>query len=127
MGLDECPDGGKCHHQCGLKCWRVQNCGALSGVYLNDEWPDSVKEKHGVRRVNPRHASPVKAISDALTRVGVSKRKDQAEVIGESPTMWSRYLNGHRSPQCAKVAEWMRSARSEGYELRLQWDADGAR
>jgi len=71
--------------------------------------------------------TPQAAIAAALTRVGVSKRKDQAEVIGESPTMWSRYLNGHRSPQCAKVAEWMRSARSEGYDLRLEWDADGAR
>lgn len=39
-----CPDGGKCHHECQKGCWRVGTCGPLSGVYPNDEWPESVKD-----------------------------------------------------------------------------------
>lgn len=40
----QCPDGGTCHHQCGIpafhgRCFRVESCGPLSGVYPNDDWP----------------------------------------------------------------------------------------
>jgi len=36
----QCPDGGTCHHGChDSECFRVSNCGPLSGVYPNDEWP----------------------------------------------------------------------------------------
>lgn len=40
----QCPDGGTCHHHCGIpafhgRCFRVESCGPLSGVYPNDDWP----------------------------------------------------------------------------------------
>lgn len=40
-----CPDGGTCHHQCGVSqiCFRVDCCEPLSGVYPNDEWPLGVR------------------------------------------------------------------------------------
>lgn len=40
----DCPDGGRCHHQCATSssCFRVRECAPLSGVYPNDEWPESV-------------------------------------------------------------------------------------
>jgi NTP pyrophosphatase (non-canonical NTP hydrolase) len=34
-----CPDGAKCHHGCGARCWRVDNAGPLSGVFPGDGWP----------------------------------------------------------------------------------------
>jgi len=71
--------------------------------------------------------SPARAIAEALSRGGVTTQRAQALVIGEHHVSWCRYLKGHRSPKCSKVAEWMCAARSEGYELRVQWDADGAR
>ena len=37
-----CPDGGKCHHGCNLRCYRVLACEPLSGVYPGDAWPDDV-------------------------------------------------------------------------------------
>ena len=44
---NQCPDGGACHHWCGIECYRVHNCGPLSGVFPEDEWPKSVKADHG--------------------------------------------------------------------------------
>jgi len=41
-----CPDCGACHHQCGPACFRVLNCGPLSGVYENDEWPPELAARH---------------------------------------------------------------------------------
>lgn len=39
-----CPDGGTCHHQCAsgslTDCFRVSACAPLSGVYVNDRWPE---------------------------------------------------------------------------------------
>ena len=45
-----CPDGGKCHHSCGPndRCFRVDTCGPLSGVFPNDEWPPEVEAFGGV-------------------------------------------------------------------------------
>jgi len=40
-----CPDGGACHHSCTDKCYRVECCGPLSGVFPNDEWPDALTEE----------------------------------------------------------------------------------
>lgn len=40
-----CPDGGTCHHECGTGgCFRVGSCGPLSGIYLGDTWPESVRQ-----------------------------------------------------------------------------------
>lgn len=39
-----CPDGGHCHHECSIGCYRVECCGPLSGVYHNDVWPTDVVE-----------------------------------------------------------------------------------
>ena len=39
-----CPDGGRCHHRCQNRCWRVDNCGPLSGVFPEDRWPDATRE-----------------------------------------------------------------------------------
>lgn len=41
-----CPDGGKCHHGCAERCWRVSHGGPLSGVYCHDQWPPDVKAQH---------------------------------------------------------------------------------
>lgn len=39
----QCPDGGKCHHECVVdECFRVRCCGPLSDVYEGDEWPPEV-------------------------------------------------------------------------------------
>lgn len=38
-----CPDQGTCHHGCRESCWRVANCGPLSGVFPNNEWPSDLK------------------------------------------------------------------------------------
>jgi hypothetical protein len=62
------------------------------------------------------------AISAALHAQGITRRQAQAAIVGESPTMWSRYLNGHRSPQCAKVQAWMEAADAAGHTLHLTWD-----
>ena len=39
-----CPDGGVCHHECTdgslRNCSRVSSCAPLSGVYVNDHWPE---------------------------------------------------------------------------------------
>lgn len=39
-----CPDGGVCHHWCPdgslRSCFRVSSCAPLSGVYVNDRWPE---------------------------------------------------------------------------------------
>ena len=74
-----------------------------------------------VARVLAENTAP-RAISAALHVVGVTKRQDQAALIGEPPTMWSRYLNGHRSPQCSKVQAWLKSAGAAGYTLGLTLD-----
>lgn len=42
MTKQNCPDGGRCHHNCPAGCFRVRTCGPLSGVYDNDEWPPNV-------------------------------------------------------------------------------------
>lgn len=63
------------------------------------------------------------AISDALACQGMAKRKDQARALGMSPTLWSRYLNGHRSPQCAVVQGWMAALDEQGIRLTLTWDS----
>lgn len=43
-----CPDGGTCHHDCGVLgyCWRVLNCAPLSGVYDDDKWPKALVNEH---------------------------------------------------------------------------------
>lgn len=35
----DCPDGGRCHHDCTESCFRVNHASPLSGVFPNDEWP----------------------------------------------------------------------------------------
>lgn len=43
-----CPDGGTCHHDCGLTgaCFRVRCCGPLSGVFPDDAWPGEIVARH---------------------------------------------------------------------------------
>jgi hypothetical protein len=42
-----CPDGGVCHHDCGPdECFRVKACEPLSGVYPDDEWPETVRREY---------------------------------------------------------------------------------
>lgn len=44
--IRRCPDGGRCHHECGPgECFRVECCGPLSGVYEGDDWPAEVRAK----------------------------------------------------------------------------------
>jgi hypothetical protein len=39
-----CPDGGTCHHCCtGRGCFRVDCCEPLSGVYVDDKWPEGLR------------------------------------------------------------------------------------
>lgn len=42
----KCPDGGTCHHQCAEKCFRVNTCEPLSGVFPGDTWPEGVRAQH---------------------------------------------------------------------------------
>lgn len=48
-----CPDGGTCHHSCGLAeaCFRVKACGPLSNVFPNDTWPAAIIEEENKREV----------------------------------------------------------------------------
>lgn len=37
---DQCPDDGRCHHDCEpIHCYRVDNAAPLTGVYPDDKWP----------------------------------------------------------------------------------------
>ena len=69
--------------------------------------------------------TPVKAVSDALHAAGVTKRKAQAAIVGETDVQWTRYLNGHRSPKCSKVQRWLANAAAGGYPIALTWDGVG--
>lgn len=51
MNQRRCPDAGVCHHECEVGCWRVSNTGPLSGVYPNNEWPDSIITLDGAEEV----------------------------------------------------------------------------
>ena len=70
--------------------------------------------------------SPVEAISAALDAAGITKRKTQAALVGETDVQWTRYLNGHRSPTCAKVQRWLKTAKAAGHPVVLEWSADGS-
>lgn len=52
-----CPDGAVCHHGCTSHCWRVLNCGPLSGYYETNEWPAALVADHrayaGIDKVEP--------------------------------------------------------------------------
>lgn len=39
----QCPDGGVCHHDCKERCFRVETCEPLSGVYPDNVWPAGVR------------------------------------------------------------------------------------
>lgn len=72
-----------------------------------------------------RNLRPVGAISGALHAAGITKRKAQAAIVGETDVQWTRYLNGHRSPTCDKVQHWLKTARGNGYPIVLRWAANG--
>jgi hypothetical protein len=38
-----CPDGGTCHHWCDARCFRVECCEPLSGVYAGNRWPNDAR------------------------------------------------------------------------------------
>ncbi len=42
----QCPDGGRCHHDCSLvECFRVRCCEPLRAAgFTNDEWPLRVRK-----------------------------------------------------------------------------------
>ena len=69
--------------------------------------------------------TPALAISEALVEAGVRRRKAQAELVGELPSKWSRYLRGHRSPQCAKVQGWLDALDTAGITVALRWTPRG--
>lgn len=48
MHAQGCPDGGKCHHGCSERCWRVSYCSPLSGTYPDDRWPSAVEAQHQI-------------------------------------------------------------------------------
>jgi hypothetical protein len=43
---ERCPDKGACHHWCGQRCFRVQCCSPLSGVFPDDVWPKAIEDEH---------------------------------------------------------------------------------
>ncbi|QWY81954.1 hypothetical protein SEA_SICARIUS2_49 [Arthrobacter phage Sicarius2] len=47
-----CPDDGRCWHECVDRCFRVNNCGPLSGVFDGNEWPDDIKTQHAERKID---------------------------------------------------------------------------
>ena len=58
------------------------------------------------------------AIAAALKARGVTKGYEQAALVGESPTMWSRYLKGHTGgPNAAKMLRWTIKARASGWMM----------
>ena len=67
--------------------------------------------------------TPCRSICLAFINLGVTQRREQAKLIGEKPTAWSRYLNDHRSPQTSKVQSWLDAAAKEGYTIKLEWAA----
>ena len=69
--------------------------------------------------------TPALAISEALVEAGVRRRKAQAELVGELPSKWSRYLRGHRSPQCSKVQGWLDALDTAGITVALRWTPRG--
>lgn len=71
------------------------------------------------------NADLVRSIAAVLASRGVTKKIAVAELLGESPSQFSRYLNGHRSPQVATVAEWLRRAAAAGHPIRLEWSIEG--
>lgn len=66
----------------------------------------------------PPRFDPARAIAEALTLAGVTRQKDQAEIIGETPSHWNRHLKG-RSPSAEKVQVWLDRAYSRGYPITL--------
>jgi hypothetical protein len=49
-----CPDGGTCHHECGAaRCFRVDTCEPLSGVFPGERWPDVVHTLNAARPKRP--------------------------------------------------------------------------
>lgn len=46
--INTCPDGGTCHHLCEVgRCFRVQCCGPLSGVFAGNQWPQHILRMYG--------------------------------------------------------------------------------
>lgn len=72
-----CPDGGRCHHQCGPVggCWRVEAAEPLSGVFPSDVWPLWLLEhpwwvtKAGQRWAGPFTYSTAQGVATMLNLV----------------------------------------------------------
>jgi hypothetical protein len=74
------------------------------------------------------HPNPGLAIAAALVELGVSRKYDQAAIVGEAPPVWSRVCRGHRSPSAEKLQAWTKAAEASGYALGIGvtphgWDA----
>lgn len=56
MACPGCPDGGTCHHYCPTgslsDCFRVSSCAPLSGVYVDDTWPEPAATAEATPVVN---------------------------------------------------------------------------
>ena len=70
--------------------------------------------------------TPQQAIEVALIAAGYTKRKDQADILGEHPSHWRRYLT-MRSPQACKVLGWLTAMEAKGIAVELRWTWEGVR
>jgi hypothetical protein len=62
--LGDCADGGKCHHECGTRCFRLDTCEPLSGVFRHDTWPTAILPKP--KRDRMRGSTPHAGLLDEI-------------------------------------------------------------
>ena len=64
------------------------------------------------------------AISTALDDYGMTKRKNQAELLGEYQSAWSHAIAG-RDPHVSKVWGWLVEAMAHGVAISVTFGHDG--
>lgn len=70
--------------------------------------------------IGPVKAAP--AIAQALHLAGVTGRQDQAMLIGEAPSYWSRLIHGNGDVAMRKVNAWLQNLDHSGYTFHLTID-----
>ena len=71
--------------------------------------------------------TPAEAIAAALEARGVTTQKAAAEVLGVSPQLWSLWVRGDKDMQARSIQRALYAAFASGYDVRLEWRADGVR
>lgn len=82
-----------------------------------EERPSRKRVRVGAAMTEPQ------AIAAVLADLGVTKRRDQATLLGLGPDAWSRYRAG-RSPQGSTLRRWLVRLGAAGHPVRLVCDGD---